>query len=150
MTRNLSNKMTMWLTGGKNVTVDSYEHDSKKTVDDMKNGVENIKCFVDKNTEMTNLDSKNTTAGVKNGVENIKCFVDKNTEMTNLDSKNTIDSVGVGHAAGQDEEVRDYLDKHVSMEQRKGDCDSLAGRGEEGLDRVHHAGDVGGGHAAGQ
>ena len=46
--------------------------------------------------------------------------------------------------------VRDYLDKSVSVEQRNDDCDALAGHGEEGLDRGHHAKDVGGGHTAGK
>ena len=43
--------------------------DSKNTID-VKNGVENVenvKCFVDKNTEMTNPDSKNTIDDVKSG-----------------------------------------------------------------------------------
>ena len=38
--------------------------------------------------------------------------------------------------------MRDNLNKTVSVEQRSGDCDSLAERGEEGLDWVHHAGGV--------
>ena len=44
--------------------------------------------------------------------------------------------------AEQDGSVRDYFVLTGPVEGRSGDCDPLVGCGEEGLERVHHAGGV--------